>query len=49
MNAAPKAIALPSCVSLINPLVITAKAMGPIGGIETINPVNIPAIRLIIK
>jgi hypothetical protein len=49
MNAAPAAIALPSFISLLNPLEIIAKAIGPIGGIETINPVNIPAIKLISK
>jgi hypothetical protein len=49
MNAAPAAIALPSFISLLNPLEIIAKAMGPIGGIETTNPVNIPANKLIIK
>jgi hypothetical protein len=48
MNEAPKAIALPSFISFLNPLEIIAKAMGPIGGIEIINPVNIPAIRLMI-
>ena len=49
MNAAPKPIALPSFISLLNPLEIIANAIGPIGGIETIYPVNIPAIKLIIK
>jgi len=48
MNAEQKAIALPSLIPFLNPLEITAKARGPIGGRETINPVNVPAIRLII-
>jgi hypothetical protein len=48
MNAEPKAIALPSLISFLNPLEIIAKATGPVGGIEMINPVNIPAIRLMI-
>jgi hypothetical protein len=43
MNAEPKAIALPSFISFLNPLEMMAKARGPVGGIEIINPVNIPA------
>ena len=41
-------MALPSLISFLNPLEIMTKAMGPVGGMATVNPVNIPAIRLMI-
>jgi hypothetical protein len=48
INADPVAIAMPSLISPLNPLEIRAKAIGPSGGTDTMKPVIIPAIKVII-